>query len=269
MAGFDGFDAHFLFGPEDGVLVRALFTAGRRRARLLGVRWRSEIKDEGYAYVCLDGNGFRLDMLIERLRRDLPTFAEGVSSGGRSPEHRRRLANGMVDVVGRYRGGLYERYGEDHVPRLRGVRRPVGPPMYDLFPRRHEDLWPRLEVTLDVLASWTMDEIAPEVALEELHTAFELLLTRAAGKRRAPAFAELVDLANARGWLGDAYTMPGIAEHYWKDPMDVMSERDLLLSLKDQRKAAKHQGDAGAGVWLTAHFGAATALLERLSYRMP
>lgn len=264
-----GFDAEFLFRPEDEVLVRSLFAAGRRRARLLEVKWRSLIRPPGYAYVSLNGNTFRLDMLLERIRRDLPTVAEGIDTSPRTPEQRRRLANGVVDVLGRFRVSFYDRYPEGHIPALRAVRQPVTLAMYDLFPRRHEDLWPRLEVTLDVLASWALNEIAPEVALEELHSAFELLLTRAAGKTRAPAFADLVAVAAAKGWLGDTFTEPAIARILWDEPAKGLSERDLLLSMKDERKSSKHRGGSGAGVWLETYFWPATTVLEQVSSRMP
>jgi hypothetical protein len=129
-------------------------------------------------------------------------------------------------------------------------------------------------LTERVLTSWALDEIAPEVALEELHTAFELLLTRAARKRRAPTFAELVKLAHeggwllgysGRSWLDLDWKMAGL----WTEPAGALSEHDLLISLKDQRRQSKHHGHEGAGDWLSVHFVAATNLLERLSQSMP
>jgi hypothetical protein len=274
-----GFDAAFIFRPDDEALIRAFFAAGRRRARRLDVRWRSEIKP-AFGYVALDGASFNLDMLMERLRRELPAVAEGVPSESRTPQGRRHLANGVVEIISRFRGSMYDRYcrnGEVYVPRLRALRRQaVGLVLYDLFPRRHEDLWPRLSITLDVLSSWVLDEIAAEVALEELHTAFELLLTRAAGRQRAPMFYQLVELADQQGWLlgygaectgeTSADPMPAM---YWANPSDALTPHDLLISLKDQRKVSKHRGAVGAEPWLSLHFTAAAALLERLSSRMP
>jgi hypothetical protein len=220
--------------------------------------------------VKLDGNGFRLDMLTERLRRDLPAVAEGAGSTGRPPEQRRRLANGVVDIITRYRGGLYDHREEGYLPTLRALRqRPLALAMYDLFPPTHEELWPRLEVTLDVLASWMLDEIAPEVVLEELHTAFELLLTRAARRSRAPMFFELVALADEKGWLGDVYSHPFLPLAVWDNPDDVLTERDLLISLKDQRKVTKHRGDACARDWLSIHFWPTAALLETVAKNIP
>jgi hypothetical protein len=113
-----GFDAAFSYRPDDEALVRALFAAGRRRARRLHVGWRSEI-NPGYAYVAMDAAGFDIDMLLERLRRELPSVAEGVNSASRTPDQRR-------DILGRFRMSLYDRYYRekgDHLPRLRGLRR--------------------------------------------------------------------------------------------------------------------------------------------------
>jgi len=84
--------------------------AARRRARPLLVEWRSIVKADGSGYCSMDGNTFRLDMFLERLRRDLPTIAEATPSVRHSPSQRRRLANGLVDVLCKWRGGFYERY---------------------------------------------------------------------------------------------------------------------------------------------------------------
>jgi hypothetical protein len=100
-----GFDATFRFHPGDHDLIAALMFAARRRARTLRVRWHSALDAEGNGYCSMDGNTFRLDMLLERLRRDLPTIAEASPSGRHTPLQRRRLANGLCDILCRSRVG--------------------------------------------------------------------------------------------------------------------------------------------------------------------
>jgi hypothetical protein len=75
-----GFDATFRFHPNDRDLVTALMAAAKRRSRTLGVRWQSSVSANGRGYCRMDGNGFRLNMLLERLRRDLPIIAEATTS---------------------------------------------------------------------------------------------------------------------------------------------------------------------------------------------
>jgi hypothetical protein len=114
------------------------------------------------------------------------------------------------------------------------------------------------------MMSWALDEVAPEVVLEELHTAAELILMRLVEKRRAPAFAELVEAARADGHLEWPLGM-----HYADDaPEQIDDMADLLISLKDHRKRAKHQGSDEARAWLTVHFWPAGVVLERLCDRL-
>ena len=213
----------------------------------------------------MDANTFRLDMFLERLRRDLPTISEATPSERQTPSERRRLANGLCDVLLRRRSGFYDRYyreGEpDYVPNLRRLHKSEVIPIHALWPGEdHPDLAARLGVTEEIMASWALDEVAPEVVLEELHTAAELILMRLLGKRRAPPFADLVDAARAKGYLQN-----GLRFHYKDGDPDLIDDMgDLLISLKDHRKRAKHQGTDEARNWLTAHFWAAGIVLERL-----
>lgn len=260
-----GFDASFRFHPDDLALLTALMAAARRRARPIGVRWRSTLDPAGRGYCMLDGNGFRLDMLLERLRRDLPTIAEATPSDRHTPAQRRRFANGLCDVLCKWRGNFYDRYyredGPDHIPQLRRISTRGVWPVHLLWPSQaHADLYPRLEVTEEVMNSWVLDEVVAEVVIEELHTAAELMLTRLAGKRRAPAFAELVAQANQSGRLG-RHLRHAYVDH---DPNAINDMADLLISLKDTRKRAKHQASDEARSWLIHHFWAAGAVLEHL-----
>ena len=88
----------------------------------------------------------------------------------RPPAARRKLATGLVDILTRRRYSFYDRYDEDHVPKLRGKAQPIKGAIFDVFPDgKHSDLWPRLSVTSEIMAAWVMNEVPAEVVLEELH----------------------------------------------------------------------------------------------------
>jgi hypothetical protein len=263
-----GFDATFRFHPGDHDLIAALMFAARRRARTLRVRWHSALDAEGNGYCSMDGNTFRLDMLLERLRRDLPTIAEASPSGRHTPLQRRRLANGLCDILCRSRVGYYDRYYREdqpqYVPRVRRLRSSEVWPVHQLWVgENHLDLSARLGVTEEIMASWVLNEVAPEVVLEEMHTAAELLLMRLMSKRRAPAFAELVELAQKAGHLEKPLAFAYDLD--LDDPERFDHAADLLISLKEHRKRTKHQGTDEARAWLDRHFWAAGSVLEQLA----
>lgn len=258
-----GFDFGFQCDPRDVVLLRGLVPLARSRARKFRVRWHFELDDAGFGYVTLDGHWAALDLLLERLQRDLPTGAEALPSW-RAPAARRRLGLGFARALSRRRNGGWD--GGDNPVRLRLASKPDPPMFFILYPdKRDADLRPRLAVTMDVLAGWLMDEVAAEVVLEELHTAAELLLTRLWGRSRRLSFAELVEHAEAVGVLAD---MDRSAVTDYEDEAAPLSSKDLLLQLKDERKAAKHRGAAQAQDWLVAHFWPAARLIERVTWAL-
>lgn len=127
--------------------------------------------------------------------------------------------------------GYYREKAPQYVPRLRRLRSSQVWPVHELWAGdKHRDLSNRLSVTESVMASWLLEEIAPEVVLEEMHTAAELLLMQFCNKRRAPAFAELVEEADTAGHLD----MPLVYAYDLasKDPARCTDAADLLSSLK-------------------------------------
>ncbi|BDZ55409.1 hypothetical protein [Agromyces marinus] len=94
-----GFDATFHVSEGDLPVVRACFAAIRRRARKLRVRVSTTVL-AGTAYIALNGQTYALDILLERLRRDLPTIAEATVSG-RTASARRKTANGLIEILNR------------------------------------------------------------------------------------------------------------------------------------------------------------------------
>lgn len=264
-----GLDAPFRYLPGDKPVVEALLAAARRRARVLRLRaYRSHL-DDGIAAVSVDGNTYALDVYLERLRRDLPTIAEAVPSR-RTPAARRRVGLGFVEILTRYRGGMYDRYDETWLPTLRARTQPAYSLPHLLF-AADEHLQPRLLATSDVLASWHFDEVDPAVVLEEMHTAAELML-KALVKRRAKemSFAQLTEAA-----LQARLFSPYGGDRRWRqehqhEPLlpHELARRDLLLSLKDTRKRVRHDGADLARAWLEDHFWDAAGLLELLAGRV-
>lgn len=263
------FDALFKFRAQDRPIVVACIAAARRRSRTFGVRIRSELSKENYGYIFFNGQTYALDILLERLRRDLPTIAEATPCE-RTPRDRRRVANGFVDILNRYRGGLYERYEETWVPTLRAKRTAAYSLPHQLFPFDAPSLQHRLFVTEDMLASWHYDEVAPEVLIEEIHTAAELLLEASVNRRsKRLSFAQLVDAAHQRKLLR-AYPTDDV----WPpevDPAGTLEDhcndfgRVLLLDLKNHRKEIRHRGAPGASDWLAKNFWPVVSLLEHLA----
>lgn len=67
-------------------------------------------------------------------------------------------------------------------------------PPYDYECPSAPRLHARLSITVDLLVAWNFGEIAPEVLLEEIHTACELALDELVNKRsKKVSFAQLVD----------------------------------------------------------------------------
>lgn len=265
-----GFDAVFRFAPGDEALLRACLDAARRRARTLQLRqFRSRVYENYVCGIALDGNGYALDIYIERLRRDLPTVAEATPTG-RSPTSRRHLALGIIDIISRSRLGMYDRYEDDWLPTLRARREPAYVLPHQLY-CEVEWLSDRLAVTMDLLASWHFGEVAPPVLVEEMHTAAELLLTELLPKRaKRLSFAEMVEAALAAGQL--ARVDVGSLERYRQGKSyadQELESKGLLLSLKDVRKGVRHRGAGDAEAWLKENFWQTAAALEQLSSRVP
>jgi len=202
--------------------------------------------------VTIDGNSRRTDLLGYRLERDLPLVAEGCAVEGLSPPQRARIGRGFADMM------LRGRHVEQEEPMaLRGATETsyYYPPYdYDCpsFPRLHA----RLSVTEELIVAWNFKEIAPEVLLEELHTACELVLEELVNKRaKKLSFAELISAAQQAGFFRTSldYALP---------------PADLLTSLKELRKKVRHRAAEGAGEWLDEYWEDVAMCLEQLAYRV-
>ncbi|MDQ4145841.1 MAG: hypothetical protein M3198_19260 [Actinomycetota bacterium] len=266
-----GFDALFNFRSADLPLLKSMFSAARRRARAMDIRWRATVDEKnGICYLVLDGQTYGLDIFIERLRRDLPAIAEATSSS-RIPSERRLVAHGFVEIVTRYRLSLYEYRPEDWIPTLRARREPIYALPHTLLAPKAPRLQQRLLVTMDLLASWHYEEVSPEVLLEEIHTAAELILEASVNRRaKKLSFAQLVERAERAGLLAGPWVETVVAgtrdpsvERYADE--ETRREKDLLLSLKDARKRVRHRGETGAKGWLDANFWDAVQVLEYLA----
>jgi hypothetical protein len=114
-------------------------------------------------------------------------------------------------------------------------------------PRLHS----RLSITEDLLVAWYFDKVAPEVLIEELHTACELVLEELVNKRaKKLSFAQLVVAASEAGVLGS--------------DRNETSPAQLLTDLKDLRKNVRHRAADGALSWLNDHCEDVAICIERL-----
>jgi hypothetical protein len=136
--------------------------------------------------------------------RDLPTICEAAEGSSRGPVLRRRLGHQFVQIAIDRRFSRDESKPEDWVPHLRARKQPPEPFGHFLLDCPDApDLQQRLAVTERMLVDWYFGEVAPEVMIEELHTAFELTLARVIyGRyRRDKTFQELINEARERGAL--------------------------------------------------------------------
>ena len=242
-----GFDFEFTYTQAQEAIVLACLAVGRARARKLGLSWRWRHVAPRRCVVVVDGNSRRTSLLGYRLERDLPIVAEGCAVGSLVPAQRARIGRGVADML--LRGRDTE---EDGCMTLRGVARTTyyfPPYEYECpsVPRLHA----RLSITVDLIVAWNFGEIAPEVLLEELHTACELVLEELVNKRaKRLSFAELIDAADNAGLFR---YMPG-----------GRSPAALFTELKDLRKNVRHRAAEGAGLWLDEHWEDVAMCLEQL-----
>jgi hypothetical protein len=121
-----GFDARFRFDPADHDLIAAMMLAARRRSPYVRSARAQHSRPTGSRHCLTSGNVGCIDLLLDRLRRDLPTIAEATPTERQTPVQRRRLADGPSDVLCRSNTMYYDRYykegGPDYLPRLRRLR---------------------------------------------------------------------------------------------------------------------------------------------------
>lgn len=262
-----GMDWYCRFDARDGPVVDAMRAAGRRRARTLNLRWSSSV-EEDVCGVIVDGGWWAIDLLIARLARDLPTICEAISLDHRGPSERRGLGRSFAHIAAQHRFGEPDFHPEDWLPRL--VNRSAPPwdaTVFGFGAPNAPDLEARLDVTARMMVDWEFEEVAPEVLLEELHTAAELCLKRALWGhfKRQGSFAENVELADER----DLLLLPDVRLNRWslraREHDKTTTVKDLLLSLKDARKVARHEARDTAYAWLQEWVVAAGEVLEVLA----
>ncbi|WP_382309416.1 hypothetical protein [Herbiconiux sp. UC225_62] len=265
-----GFDVAFRFKTYDRELVTLCISAMRRRARKLTIRFESKLVDDA-AWIALNGNTYQLDIYIERLRRDLPTLAEAAHST-RTPSSRRNAAAGLVEIITRYRFGAYDYSGEPWIPTLRALTKPLTSSIHEIYPGAQTGLAERMFVTMDLLASWHFGEVPAPVLIEEVHTASELLLKAAlTGGTSRMTYAQLVGTGLEQG-VFDYYSFRVTQARASVGAHEAFRAREnedaqLLPSLKDERRQAKHDGSGDAAGWLHANFWAVARVLEGLAHK--
>lgn len=262
-----GMDWYCRFDARDAPVVEAMRAAGRGRARKLGLRWESSVEDD-VCGVVVDGGWWVIDLLIARLARDLPTICEATPLDHRGPSERRGIGRSFAHIAAQYRFSEPDFHPEGWVPRL--VSRSAPPwdtTVFGFSAPNAEDLQVRLDVTARMLVDWEFDEVAPEVLLEELHTATELCLKRALfGRyRRRGSFAENVALAEEQGLL----RLPGVGLNRSslraREHDETITVEGLLISMKDARRVVRHEARDTAYDWLRDWVVAAGDVLELLA----
>lgn len=261
MAGYGG---TFAFDPQDHDLLDGLRSVIRRRARATHVQFRCTIERAGRCSYTFVGNTVGLDLLLNRLRRDLPTSAEAMATG-RSAATRRRLANGLTDILVRQRLEFHDRFLEDHVPMLRGRSDQIAAGVFGL-PRDAVALFPRLWITDDILASWLMNEVPAEVVIEEISTAAEVLLRAVLRESGASSFTDVVESARQRRIL-DSPERGGADARDDTALGDVAGEAgvDLLAELAAEREPARRRGAPAAAEWIGTNLWPAAHVLQQLA----
>jgi hypothetical protein len=251
-----GFDFEFTYTEVQAPIVRVCQAAARTRARRLGISWNWRTLALRHVVVVVDGNSRRTDLLGYRLERDLPLVAEGCGSVALGPTQRARLGRGFADMMLRGR-----HVWQEGPMLLRGVADTFYCyPPYDYNCPGALRLQARLSITEDLIVGWNFAEIAPEVLLEELHTACELVLEELVNKRaKRLSFAELIARAKDSGLLD-----PSPLASLWPETPSVT----LLTELKDLRKEVRHRAAGGSWPWLDEHWEEVAILLERLVSRV-
>lgn len=257
-----GFDFEFTYDADHMRLVTASLEAAKRRARVLGISMRvRHERERGLVLVTVNGQSRRLDLLGVRLERDLPSVAEGVPIAA-SPRRRRALGLGLADMY--LRGRDMSTEGPMRLQAVSDTRYWFSP--FGLSYEAHSQLGARLRVTETVFIDWLFGEVPAEVALEEMHTGFELVLNELVNRRsKKLSFAELVEAAEEQGHLEGFDRMWA---HGVVTPRSPLPGRALLTSLKDLRKSVRHRAAAGSAAWLDAHFETGAMLLEHLAHRV-
>jgi hypothetical protein len=144
-------------------------------------------------------------------------------------------------------------------------------PPYDYSCPGSRRLQARLSITEELLVGWNFQEIAPEVLLEELHTACELVLEELVNRRaKRLSFAQLIAKASDSGLLDFGLRGSGLPDSGLL--LSLLGETTpavaLLTELKDLRKDVRHRAAEGARPWLDEHWEEVAILLERLVRRV-
>lgn len=197
-----GFDFDFTFSDVQAPYVEACVAVAKNRARKLGCRWRVSPLPKGGLKCVVDGQSRRLDLLGRALEHDLPTVCEGVRAG-LPPNVARKTGLGFASLflVGR------DASRDEGLQVL--VARPILTTFYPLYEfvdgtGGSEALRARLRVTEDIVTDFGLGRYAPEVLLEELHTALEQtlreMLPQASERANWPTLLDAARQASLLNW---------------------------------------------------------------------
>lgn len=222
MAGY-GCEIEARSGYDD--LVRALLRAAQRRGKRLGLdvhyRRRPLPPHSSVWTLTADGSGVVIAAWVQQLDRDLPVVAEGFTGHG---------AGAVAVRIGH---SIPARFVEllvgDRLPSVsasvitsRTDEARVFWPILDP-PDMGRPLSERLQLADRLIGRWIVADLPDETALEELHTAFEIVLRTVLASGRDARFPQLLDRAQDAGLI------------------DAEDHR-ALAQLNDHRRTVKHRG---------------------------
>ena len=248
-----GFDFDFTYTERQEPIVVACMAAATTRARQLGLTWHWRTLGRGHLRVRVNGNSRRTDLLGYRLERDLPLVAEGCRTADLPPSRRRDVGRGVADLFLRGR-----HVDQEDTMALRGATRTRDYyPPYEYDCPKYPLLHARLQTTVNVIVAWNFDDVAPEILLEELHTACELVLEESVNRRsKRISFQQLIEAAETAGRF---QVHPFIEA---KDPVLLLTE------LKDLRKDVRHRAKSGTRAWLEENWEEVALVVEHLVDRL-
>lgn len=208
-------------------LTRVLLVAAQRRGRALElrVRFARSSADEAWSRWALDvdGRSHLVAAWAAQIERELPVVAEGYTGPGHG-RVARRVARSFVARFIEWCVG-----SGDSEPRERVIlSRDDDASVYWPFirpPDLADDLARRLAVADGLLARWMVGDLPPEVAIDEAHTAVEIVLRRALESGRGTSFPQLLNRAAA-------------------PPRRLITDQECgwLSRLNDRRRFIKHHG---------------------------
>jgi hypothetical protein len=240
VAGFDF--AVKVANPTEDAFIRRLLHATQLRCRPRWVAIKYRRDDSGYR-VTVDGPLTNIQSTMEPLALMLGGMVDAVPS----PLTRRRRIQVGRRILRGYQRGAWDATGTvlDLSKMLRGT---PGSYIFDAVDDAMVQY--RLVGLTRVLQDWNNEFASSELTLEELHTVTELIMGSMLGEK----------------WDNRAYSEQ--AAEMTRRGLTSETDREILVSLKDRRRAVRHHRGTIDRAELAALLPTVLAVLHRLVARM-